>query len=204
VTRPLDGWGWLIKRIEDFALVFLSLPIALPLCALIALAVKLDSPGKVLFRQHRSGFSGHAFSVYKFRTMRAEADHQLGSVQATERNDPRVTRVGAWLRRTSLDELPQIINVLKGEMSIIGPRPHAISHDLEFASVIRQYYSRHRVLPGLTGWAQVNGFRGSVEDPEMIRRRVDHDLYYIENWSILFDLKILMLTPLALIHRNAF
>ncbi len=205
VRRPLDGWGWLVKRIEDNILILLSLPVVLPLCLLIAALIKLDSPGTILFRQDRVGLDGKTFSIYKFRSMRPNTDaDETGAVIATQRRDARITSIGTFLRRTSLDELPQIYNVLRGEMSIIGPRPHARSHDRWFGGAIRQYYGRHRVLPGLTGWAQVNGFRGSIEDPDMIKRRVDHDLFYIENWSLMFDLKILLLTPLALLHRNAY
>ncbi len=203
--RPLDGWDWLIKRIEDTLLIALVAPLVLPLCLLIALAVKLDSRGPALFRQARRGFNGRNFMVYKFRSMKVEDCQPEGRTDAARRDDPRVTRVGRFLRRTSLDELPQILNVVRGEMSIIGPRPHALSHDEQFARIIREYYARHRVLPGITGWAQVNGLRGSVEDEEHIRRRVDYDLWYIENWSILLDLRILLMTPfVGLIHRNAY
>jgi len=203
--RPLDGWGWLIKDIEDRLLITLLAPIVLPVCLLIALAIRLDSPGPVLFKQQRSGFNGRNFWVYKFRTMRAADSVPTGVTKATLRDDPRVTRVGNFLRKTSLDELPQLINVLKGEMSIIGPRPHAVDHDQHFARVIRQYYARHRVRPGITGWAQVNGLRGSIEEEEQIRRRVAFDLWYIENWSIFFDLRILLMTPfVGLVNRNAY
>jgi len=203
--RPLDGWGWLIKDIEDRLLITLLAPIVLPICLLIALAIRLDSPGPVFFKQQRSGFNGRNFWVYKFRTMRAADSVPTGVTVATLRDDPRVTRVGNFLRRTSLDELPQLINVLKGEMSIIGPRPHAVDHDQQFARIIRQYYARHRVRPGITGWAQVNGLRGSVEEEEQIRRRVAFDLWYIENWSIFFDLRILLMTPfVGLVNRNAY
>lgn len=203
--RPLDGWGWLVKNIEDRILIALLAPLVIPLCLLIALAVKLDSPGPVLFRQQRKGFNGREFMVYKFRTMRAADSVPTGVTKATLRDDPRVTFVGNILRRTSLDELPQLINVLRGEMSIIGPRPHAVDHDEQFARIIRQYYSRHRVRPGITGWAQVNGLRGTIEDDVQIRRRVAHDLWYIENWSVFFDLRILLMTPfVGLINRNAY
>ncbi|CCG42669.1 undecaprenyl-phosphate glucose phosphotransferase [Magnetospirillum molischianum] len=203
--RPLDGWSWLIKRIEDMVLLALIAPLALPLCLLIALAIKLDSPGPVLFRQQRGGFNGRDFWLYKFRTMRLEACQSDGATVAAARQDPRVTRVGRLLRRISLDELPQFLNVLRGEMSVIGPRPHALSHDRQFASVITRYYARLRVRPGITGWAQVNGLRGSIEEDDHIRRRVDHDLWYIEHWSILLDLRILVLTPfVGLIHHNAY
>jgi len=203
--RPLNGWNWLIKRVEDVMLLALVAPVALPLCLLIALAIKLDSPGPVLFRQQRGGFNGRNFWLYKFRTMRVEDCQSDGVTQATLRQDPRVTRVGRLLRRISLDELPQLLNVLRGEMSVIGPRPHALSHDRQFASVITQYYARLRVRPGITGWAQVNGLRGSIEEDEHIRRRVDYDLWYIEHWSILLDLRILVLTPfVGMIHHNAY
>lgn len=205
VRRPLDGWDWLVKGMEDALLLILMVPVVVPLCLLIAAAIRLDSPGPILFLQQRSGFNGRNFWVYKFRTMHAETAQSVGVTDQARRNDPRVTRVGRILRRTSLDELPQLINVLKGEMSIIGPRPHAIYHDQQFARVIGQYYARHRVRPGITGWAQVNGLRGGVEDDEQIRRRIDFDLWYIENWSILFDLRILLMTPfVGLINRNAY
>lgn len=203
--RPLDGWGWLIKGIEDGILITLLTPVVLPVCLLIALAIKLDSPGPVLFRQRRKGFNGREFMVYKFRTMRAADSVPTGVTKATLRDDPRITFVGNILRCTSLDELPQLFNVLRGEMSIIGPRPHAVDHDEQFARIIRQYYSRHRVRPGITGWAQVNGLRGTIEEDAQIRRRVAHDLWYIENWSIFFDLRILLMTPfVGLINRNAY
>ncbi|MDR3440343.1 undecaprenyl-phosphate glucose phosphotransferase [Telmatospirillum sp.] len=203
--RPLDGWNWLIKRIEDGVLIALIMPLAIPLCLLIALLIKLDSPGPVLFPQQRTGFNGRVFWVKKFRTMRTSDCESVGETNAAKRDDPRVTRVGYFLRRSSLDELPQLLNVLKGEMSIVGPRPHAISHDQQFARVISQYYARHRVRPGITGWAQVNGLRGSVEDDEHIRRRIDYDLWYIENWSVLFDIRILLMTPfVGMINHNAY
>ncbi|PKU24424.1 undecaprenyl-phosphate glucose phosphotransferase [Telmatospirillum siberiense] len=205
VRRPFDGLDWLVKGIEDGVLLALMLPVVLPVCLLIALAIKLDSPGPALFRQLRSGFNGRNFWVYKFRTMDSSSSEPDGVTNAARRNDPRVTRVGRFLRRTSLDELPQLLNVLKGEMSIIGPRPHAVYHDRQFARQVSQYYSRHRVRPGITGWAQVNGLRGSVEDEKHIRQRVDCDLWYIENWSILFDIRILLMTPfVGLINRNAY
>jgi putative colanic acid biosynthesis UDP-glucose lipid carrier transferase len=205
VRRPLDGWNWLIKGFEDILLLAVMAPVVLPICLAIAVLIKLDSPGPVLFRQQRGGFNGRDFWVYKFRTMRTDACQPMGVTDAALRNDPRVTRVGRFLRRSSLDELPQLINVLKGEMSIIGPRPHALFHDQKFARVISQYYARHRVRPGITGWAQVNGLRGGGDDADTIRRRVDLDLWYIENWSIIFDLRILLMTPfVGLINRNAY
>jgi putative colanic acid biosynthesis UDP-glucose lipid carrier transferase len=170
---------------------------------IIAAAIKLDSPGPVFFRQRRYGFNNDAIVVWKFRTMHHRPDDETVVPQAT-RNDPRVTRVGRFLRRTSLDELPQIFNVLTGEMSLVGPRPHAVAHNEQYAKIIDDYLSRHRVKPGITGWAQVNGLRGETDTPEKMRLRVQHDLYYIDNWSFLFDLKILALTPFAAINRNAY
>lgn len=203
--RPLDGWNWLIKRVEDKILVLLLLPLAVPLCALIALAIRVDSPGPVLFKQVRRGFNRRNFLVYKFRSMRLETCEIDGETHAATRHDPRVTRVGAFLRRTSLDELPQLLNVLRGEMSIIGPRPHALYHDQAFSEVAQDYYARNRVLPGMTGWAQINGLRGSVENTQQLRERVNYDLWYIDNWSVLLDMRILLLTPfIGLIHRNAY
>lgn len=205
VRRPLDAWNWLVKRVEDVALVILLSPILLPLCLLIALAIKIDSRGPVLFRQERAGFNGRNFQVMKFRTMRSDAAQPDGETDAATRDDPRVTRLGYFLRRTSLDELPQFLNVLKGEMSVVGPRPHALSHDQQFAVVIQQYYARQRVRPGITGWAQVNGFRGGIEDEADIRNRVDYDLWYIENWSFLLDLRILVMTLfVGFVNRNAY
>jgi putative colanic acid biosynthesis UDP-glucose lipid carrier transferase len=158
----------------------------------------------VLFRQRRYGFNNNPITVFKFRTMRHDqADDRL--VPQARRNDPRVTRVGAFLRRTSLDELPQLINVLRGEMSLVGPRPHAVAHNEQYAHVIDDYLSRHRVKPGITGWAQVNGLRGETDTPDKMRRRVQYDLYYIDNWSLYLDFKILALTPfVGLVHKNAY
>ena len=205
VRRPFDGWDWLTKRIEDVMLALLLSPVVLPLCLLIALLIKLDSPGPVLFRQRRSGFNGRHFWVYKFRTMQASTSEPEGVTNTTRRGDPRITRVGHYLRCTSLDELPQFLNVVKGDMSVIGPRPHAIDHDQQFARIINLYYARRRVRPGITGWAQVNGFRGGVEEDEQIRQRVNYDLWYIENWSILFDIRILLMTPfVGMINHNAY
>jgi exopolysaccharide biosynthesis polyprenyl glycosylphosphotransferase len=171
---------------------------------IIALATKLDSTGPVFFRQKRYGFNNNPITVYKFRTMHVGAGSDI-TVQQARRNDPRVTRVGALLRRTSLDELPQLFNVLNGEMSLVGPRPHAVVHNEQYAKIIDDYLSRHRVKPGITGWAQVNGLRGETDTPEKMARRVQFDLYYIDNWSLLFDIKILMLTPfLGFVNKNAY
>jgi Undecaprenyl-phosphate glucose phosphotransferase len=201
--RPLSGWNQVSKRAEDLILAPLLILLALPFLLLIALLIKLDSPGPVLFRQPRFGFNNNEFIVYKFRTMRHGPDEE--TVPQARRGDRRVTRVGAFLRRTSLDELPQLINVLRGEMSLVGPRPHAVAHNRLFAQAIDDYLGRHRVKPGITGWAQVNGLRGEIRSEEQLRLRVQHDLYYIEKWSLWLDLKILMLTIfVGFVHENAY
>lgn len=202
MTRPLDAQQRLVKRLEDIAVAGLALLILSPLLLLTAVAIRLDSPGPIFFRQRRHGFNNRTFEVLKFRTMYHRP--QASSVQQATRNDPRVTRVGAILRRTSVDELPQIINVLRGEMSIVGPRPHAIEHNDHFARRIRSYLARHRVRPGITGWAQVKGFRGETETVEKMRARVEHDLFYVDNWSLAFDVRIILATFRCLIHPNAY
>jgi Undecaprenyl-phosphate glucose phosphotransferase len=194
--RPFDDWGRMVKWLEDRILgCLILLLIALPM-ALIALAVKLDSPGPVLFRQKRYGLNNQLIEVLKFRTMRDELCDQDGIV-STHMNDARITRLGAFLRRTSLDELPQFINVLRGEMSIVGPRPHAMqtkAGDQLLEDVIADYRVRQKVKPGITGWAQVNGWRGTIDSVEKLRNRVACDIYYLENWSLIFDLRIIALT----------
>jgi putative colanic acid biosynthesis UDP-glucose lipid carrier transferase len=202
--RPLSGWGGVWKTVEDRLLGALILILMLPLMCACALMIKLDSPGPVLFRQKRYGFNNNEITVFKFRTMAHEPAPDPNVPQA-RRNDPRITRVGAFLRRSSLDELPQLFNVLRGEMSLVGPRPHAVAHNEHYAQVIDGYLGRHRVKPGITGWAQVNGLRGETETPEKMRMRVQYDLFYIDNWSLLFDLKILVMTSfLGFVHRNAY
>jgi Undecaprenyl-phosphate glucose phosphotransferase len=203
LERPLSGWSLVLKGLEDRVLGAILVVLLSPLLGLLALAIKLDTPGPVVFRQRRYGFNNNAIVVWKFRTMRHQVEDETVVPQAT-RNDPRVTRVGRFLRRTSLDELPQIFNVLRSEMSLVGPRPHAVAHNEQYAKIIDDYLSRHRVRPGITGWAQVNGLRGETDTPEKMRLRVQHDLYYIDNWSFWFDLKILALTPFAAINRNAY
>jgi len=202
--RPLSGWGGVWKTVEDRLLGGVILILMLPLMCICALMIKLDSPGPVLFRQKRYGFNNNEITVFKFRTMAHEPAPDP-SVPQARRNDPRITRVGAFLRRSSLDELPQLFNVLRGEMSLVGPRPHAVAHNEHYAQVIDGYLGRHRVKPGITGWAQVNGLRGETETPEKMRMRVQYDLFYIDNWSLLFDLKILVMTSfLGFVHRNAY
>lgn len=194
--RPLAGWPILVKRCMDVGISGFLLLFLAPLMALVALLIKLDSPGPVLFRQQRFGFNQNPFFVYKFRTMYTAAAFELGVPQA-RRNDPRVTRIGRFLRRSSLDELPQLFNVLAGTMSLVGPRPHAIIHDEHYAKLIDGYLGRHRVRPGITGWAQVNGCRGETDTIEKMARRVEHDLFYIDHWSPFFDLCILARTALV-------
>jgi lipopolysaccharide/colanic/teichoic acid biosynthesis glycosyltransferase len=155
-----------------------------------ALLIKLDSAGPVFFLQHRYGFNQKPFRIFKFRTMRTLDDGPV--VQQAKKDDPRVTRVGAWLRRWNLDELPQLFNVIKGDMSLVGPRPHALSHDREYEQRIARYARRHNVKPGITGWAQIHGFRGETDTDEKMHRRVEHDLYYIDNWSLALDLQVMI------------
>jgi Undecaprenyl-phosphate glucose phosphotransferase len=204
--RPMRGWSGAIKTAEDYVLALGALAVAAVPMALIALAVKLDSPGPVLFRQRRTGFNNKDFFVFKFRTMYHEhADHEVR--RQVQEGDPRVTRVGALLRRTSLDELPQILNILRGEMSFIGPRPHAPGTRAGgklFEDVTDRYAARHRVKPGLTGLAQVRGYRGMTDTEEKLLLRVESDLEYIEKWSLWLDVVIVVRTLLAVARmRNA-
>jgi Undecaprenyl-phosphate glucose phosphotransferase len=194
--RPLRGVAGLIKRAEDVIVAAVALVLLAPVMALAALAVRLDSPGPVLFRQPRYGFANRTIQVLKFRTMYVDRGDGSGADRTT-RDDPRVTRVGRFLRRTSIDELPQLINVLRGEMSIVGPRAHAVAMKVEgrlYDQAVGAYFARHRVRPGITGWAQVNGLRGEVNTLDKARRRVAFDLDYIERWSLLFDIHIMSRT----------
>ncbi len=197
--RPLAGWNALVKLIEDRLLAALAILVTGPLMLAIALAVKATSKGPVFYRQIRYGFANEPIGVLKFRTMYAEHcdDGVHGAVPQVRADDPRITPLGRVLRRFSLDELPQFFNVLRGEMSIVGPRPHAVAHNELYAELLGGYLARHRVRPGITGWAQVNGLRGEIRDLETLRRRVQYDLYYIENWSLLFDLRIIFRTLLV-------
>ena len=189
----------LIKRICDIAIGALSLVVFAPLMAAVALAIKIDSRGPMLFIQTRRGYNNRLFRIYKFRTMTTMENGR--NVAQAKARDCRVTRMGRWMRRYNIDELPQLLNVLRGEMSLIGPRPHAIAHDRQFARQIDFYARRANVLPGMTGWAQVNGHRGAIETEDHIERRVEHDLHYIDNWSLLLDFWILAMT---LFSRNAY
>ncbi|MEM9880931.1 MAG: undecaprenyl-phosphate glucose phosphotransferase [Pseudomonadota bacterium] len=204
-NNPLAGWRRIAKALEDRILGGLLVLLFSPIMLLVALAVKLDSPGPILFRQKRLGFNNAEFNVYKFRSMRHETGQVAKKTVQAARDDERVTRVGRFIRRTSLDELPQLLNVLEGSMSLVGPRPHALDHNEEYGHVIDNYFARHRVKPGITGLAQVNGLRGETDTLEKMEYRVRYDLHYVENWSILMDLEILALTGfIGFFGRNAY
>jgi Undecaprenyl-phosphate glucose phosphotransferase len=202
---PITDWDLVMKWLFDHVVGAIVLLLAAPVMALVALAVKLDSPGPVLFRQKRFGFNNERIDVFKFRSLYHDQADPLASKVVTK-NDRRVTRVGRFIRKSSLDELPQLFNVVfKSNLSLVGPRPHAVQGNLQsrlFDEAVDGYFARHRVKPGITGWAQINGWRGEVDSEEKIQKRVEFDLYYIENWSVLFDLYILLKTPLALMSRN--
>jgi putative colanic acid biosynthesis UDP-glucose lipid carrier transferase len=197
---PFYGIGGAVKRAEDLVLGGLLFGLALLPMLLIAIGIKLTSPGPILFKQRRGGINGEIIRVWKFRTMRTVEDDD--NVEQAHRDDPRVTAFGRLLRKLSLDELPQLINVLQGTMSIVGPRPHALTHNVRYRPLIHRYMLRHKVKPGLTGWAQINGWRGETEVLTKMEKRVEFDLQYINNWSLLFDLKIIALTPLTLLHNR--
>ncbi len=201
VDKPITDWDVVMKWLFDRVVGGLALLCLSPLMLLVAIAIKLESRGPVFFKQKRYGFNNELIEVYKFRSMYVEQCDPTAS-KLVQKGDPRVTRVGAFIRKTSLDELPQLINVVfKGDLSLVGPRPHAVhakAADRLYDEAVDGYFARHRVKPGITGWAQINGWRGETDTEEKIQRRVEHDLYYIENWSVLFDLAILARTPLAL------
>jgi putative colanic acid biosysnthesis UDP-glucose lipid carrier transferase len=196
---PLFGVDGLYKHVFDFLAALAGLILLSPLMLLTAAAVRLDSPGPVIYRQRRYGLNGQEFCVYKFRTMRiSDPDDRIVQVS---REDPRVTRIGRFLRRTSLDELPQLWNVLRGDMSLVGPRPHAVQHNEFYRKAVKHYMLRHKVKPGLTGWAQINGLRGRTDELANMEARVRYDLDYIRRWSPWFDIKI-MLKTLSIIVRD--
>ena len=206
--RPIADWDVVMKWLFDKVIGTLALVCALPAMALIALAVKLDSRGPVLFKQKRYGFNNDLIEVYKFRSMYVDSADAAADRLVTK-GDDRVTRIGRFIRKASLDELPQLFNVVfKGNLSLVGPRPHAVNAKAEarlYAEAVDGYFARHRVRPGITGWAQINGWRGETDTHEKIQKRVEHDLHYIENWSVLFDLYILARTPIALLKtENAY
>lgn len=203
LESPFQGVNGLIKRVSDIVLASVILMLISPVLLVVALAVKLTSPGPVIFRQRRHGLDGEEIIVYKFRSMTTTDNGPV--VKQAQRNDPRITKVGAFLRRTSLDELPQFINVLQGRMSIVGPRPHAVAHNEHYRQLIRAYMVRHKVRPGITGWAQVNGLRGETDTLDKMAARVDYDLEYLRNWSLALDLRIILRTAaLTILDRSAY
>ena len=197
--KPIEGWGYVLKWLEDKLIALIAILLLSPILLGVAIAIRLESKGPILFRQSRYGFNNKLIEVFKFRSMYHEKRDDHAEVQTTK-HDPRVTKVGRFIRRTSLDELLQLFNVLRGEMSIVGPRPHAVRTKAAgrlFEDVVKEYAVRHKIKPGITGWAQVNGWRGETDTEEKIKKRVECDLYYIENWSIQLDLEIILRTAFA-------
>jgi Undecaprenyl-phosphate glucose phosphotransferase len=206
--KPIADWDYIVKAAFDRVVGALVLVLAAPVMLAVAAAIKLDSPGPVLFRQKRYGFNNELIEVFKFRSMYVNQT-DANAAKLVTRGDSRITKVGRFIRKTSLDELPQLFNVVfKGNLSLVGPRPHAVqakAADHLYEQVVDGYFARHRVKPGITGWAQINGWRGETDTHEKLERRVEHDLFYIENWSVLFDLTILLLTPIRLLNtENAY
>ncbi|MGB7816892.1 MAG: undecaprenyl-phosphate glucose phosphotransferase [Methylotenera sp.] len=200
---PLIGVRLFLKAAEDKLLSILILIIISPILLLVAIAVKLDSPGPIFFRQNRTGWSGKSFRIWKFRSMYVHQE-EAGKLKQAEKNDSRITRVGAFIRKTSLDELPQIFNVLNGDMSLVGPRPHAVQHDEEYSRRIFDYFARHHIKPGITGLAQVRGFRGETKDINQMIQRIESDIEYINKWSIWLDITIILRTVFALTGKSAY
>jgi Undecaprenyl-phosphate glucose phosphotransferase len=206
--RPISDWNLVFKWLFDKLVAIAALILLSPVMIGTAIAIKLDSPGPVFFRQKRHGFNNQLIDMWKFRSMRTDTLDATAAKLVTK-DDPRVTKVGKFIRKTSIDELPQLFNVLMGELSIVGPRPHALAAKADnklYYDAVEGYFARHRVKPGMTGWAQVHGWRGETDTVEKIMQRVNHDLYYIENWSLWLDLKIVLMTPISLItkRQNAF
>lgn len=203
-VTPINGPARVLKRLEDLILGLILLLMILPVCLGVAVAIKVTSPGPVLFKQYRTGINGKCFKVYKFRSMKMHQE-QDGAVTQAKKGDDRITPIGAFLRRTSLDELPQFYNVLQGRMSIVGPRPHALAHNEYYKDLVESYMRRHKVKPGITGWAQVNGLRGETDTLDKMRKRVEFDLWYIDNWSVWLDLRIIFLTVFkGFTNKNAY
>ena len=205
--RPISDWNLVFKWIFDRGLALVALVLLSPIMVATAIAIKLESKGPVFFRQNRHGFNNELIRIYKFRSMRTDM-LDASAAKLVTKDDPRVTRVGKFIRKTSIDELPQLFNVLKGELSIVGPRPHALEAKAAnqlYYEAVDGYFARHRVKPGMTGWAQINGWRGETDTLDKIMQRVNHDLYYIEHWSILLDLYIVVMTPIRLFDtQNAY
>ncbi|MES9851871.1 MAG: undecaprenyl-phosphate glucose phosphotransferase [Candidatus Thiodiazotropha sp. L084R] len=200
---PLIGTHLFIKTIEDRILSLLILILVSPIMLITAMFIKTESPGPVFFRQERTGWDGRNFRIWKFRSMKLHTEEN-GEVKQATREDSRITRVGRFIRRTSIDELPQLFNVLAGQMSLVGPRPHALQHNLEYSKRIEAYLARHRIKPGITGLAQIRGFRGETKELAQMEKRVKYDLEYINNWSLWLDLSILARTPFSLKSDNAY
>ncbi|MGF6903727.1 undecaprenyl-phosphate glucose phosphotransferase [Paraburkholderia sp. GAS348] len=204
MASPLPPHALAQKELFDRVFAAVALLVLTPLLTVISIMVKLSSNGPVFFTQYRKGADGRVFKIYKFRTMRVHAE-KTGVVTQAMKGDPRITNVGGFLRRTSLDELPQFFNVLRGEMSVVGPRPHALEHDNLYQKVVNGYIHRYRIKPGITGWAQVNGLRGETDRVEKMQQRVEYDLYYLRNWSFGFDMRIVAATLVkGLVHSNAY
>lgn len=205
--HPIRDWGSVAKAVFDIGIATVATILLAPVLAAVAIAVKLDSPGPIFFRQKRYGLNNELIEVFKFRSMHTKLCDASAQKLVTK-DDPRVTRVGKFIRKTSLDELPQLFNVIRGDLSLVGPRPHALQAKADnrlYDEVVENYFARHKVKPGITGWAQINGWRGETDTEEKIEKRVEYDLYYIENWSVFFDLYILLKTPLALFKsENAY
>jgi Undecaprenyl-phosphate glucose phosphotransferase len=202
--RPISDWNLVFKWVFDKVVAITALTLLSPVMIAAAIAIKLESKGPVFFVQKRHGFNNQLINIYKFRSMRTDM-LDASATKLVTRDDPRVTRVGKFIRKTSIDELPQLFNVLKGELSIVGPRPHALQAKADnqlYYDAVEGYFARHRVKPGMTGWAQINGWRGETDTIDKIMQRVNHDLYYIENWSLLLDLYIVVMTPISLFAKN--
>jgi Undecaprenyl-phosphate glucose phosphotransferase len=203
-ASPLSKWDRLAKELFDRAFAAVAILVVAPLLLALAAAIKMSSPGPVFFTQLRTGADGNVFRIYKFRSMRVHAEER-GSLRQASQNDSRTTRIGWLMRRTSLDELPQFFNVLRGEMSVVGPRPHALEHDEIYQSIVSGYIHRYRIKPGITGWAQINGFRGETDRIEKMQSRVEYDLFYLRNWSFGLDIRIVLATILrGFVHSNAY
>ena len=202
--RPISDWNLVFKWIFDRVVALFALVLLSPLMLITAIAIKMESKGPIFFKQKRHGFNNELIEVFKFRSMYTDRT-DANATKLVTKNDPRVTKVGRFIRKTSIDELPQLINVLKGELSIVGPRPHPLQAKADnklYYEAVEGYFARHRVKPGITGWAQINGWRGETDTIEKIMQRVNHDLYYIEHWSILLDIYILFMTPVSLVAKN--
>ena len=202
--RPISDWNLIFKWLFDKVVALTAIIVLSPVMIATAMAIKLESKGPIIFKQKRHGFNNELIEVYKFRSMYTDRT-DANAAKLVTKNDPRVTRVGRIIRKTSIDELPQFFNVLKGELSVVGPRPHALQAKADnklYYEAVDGYFARHKVKPGVTGWAQINGWRGETDTVDKIMQRVHHDLYYIENWSILLDLYILVMTPISLISKN--